>query len=55
MPGIGAQGGSVEDVVALGLNQANQDLIINAARSIIFSHNPAHATEKLRNEINQYR
>ena len=55
VPGIGAQGGSVEEVVKAGINVQKKGLIINSARGIIFSENPAEEARKLRDEINAYR
>lgn len=55
VPGIGAQGGSVAEVVPAGLNKAGKGLIINSSRGIIFSDNPAQAARELRDAINQYR
>lgn len=55
VPGIGAQGGSVEAVVQAGLDSKGKGLIINSARGIIFSDDPAREAKKLRDEINQYR
>lgn len=55
VPGVGAQGGNVEDVVKSGLNSKGNGLIINSARGIIFSDNPAREAVKLKDEINLYR
>lgn len=62
VPGVGAQGGSVESFVKAGKNSKNAGLIINASRSIIFASTsedfPQKAreeAEKLRHEINLYR
>jgi len=55
VPGIGAQGGSVKEVMESGLDSNGQGLMINSARGIIFSDNPAEASKALRDEINQYR
>jgi orotidine-5'-phosphate decarboxylase len=52
IPGIGAQGGSVQQVVTAGLNRYGAGLIIAASRSIIFAADPAQAARKLRDEIN---
>lgn len=52
VPGVGAQGGSVEDVMSSGRDENGQGLIINSARGIIFNENPAQATKALRDEIN---
>lgn len=43
VPGVGAQGGSLEEVLAAGLNKQQQGLLINLARSVIFSANPSEA------------
>jgi orotidine-5'-phosphate decarboxylase len=55
VPGIGAQGGSVKDIVESGLNSRKNGMIINSARGIIFSENPKLEAKKLRDEINLYR
>lgn len=55
VPGVGAQGGSVKDVVKAGLNSAKKGLIINSSRGIIFSSDPGAEARKLRDEINEYR
>ena len=54
VPGIGAQGGSVEAVVKNGRNTFGTGLIISASRSIIFSDNPREAAKALQNEIQSY-
>ena len=41
VPGIGVQGGSVNQVINAGLNSDKRGLIINAARSVIFTADPA--------------
>lgn len=55
IPGIGAQGGNLEQTVKNGLNTTQKGMIINSARGIIFSDNPANAAEELRTAINVYR
>ena len=55
VPGIGAQGGSVKEVMAAGPNSLGKGLIINAGRSIIYADDPVSAARSLRDEINQYR
>lgn len=55
VPGIGAQGGSIEAVVKAGLNSTGKGLIISASRSVIFSDDPADEASKLNDEINRYR
>lgn len=55
VPGIGAQGGSVEQVVRSGLAKDNRSLIINSSRGIIFSENPGQEAKRLKEEINYWR
>jgi orotidine-5'-phosphate decarboxylase len=55
VPGVGAQGGNVEAVVAAGIDAGGIGLIINSARGIIFSDDPALAARTLRDEINAAR
>lgn len=52
VPGIGAQGGSIEEVVEAGLDSTWRGLIIHAARSIIFAEDPHQAAMQTRDEIN---
>lgn len=54
VPGIGAQGGEIEAMLAAGLNSSHGGLIINSSRGVIYSENPRQAAETLRNQINQY-
>ena len=55
VPGIGTQGGDVENTVKAGQDRAGKGLIINASRSIIFADDPAEAARSLRDQINQCR
>ncbi len=55
VPGIGAQGGDVEQTIRAGLNQQGRGLIINSSRGIIFADDPALAAMRLRDEINRFR
>lgn len=62
VPGVGAQGGDVEKIVKAGKNSKGAGMIINSSRGIIFASDgedfaqaARRETEKLRNEINQYR
>jgi len=52
VPGIGAQGGNVDEVVSAGLDSSGRGLIIHAGRSIIFAANPRTAARQTRDEIN---
>jgi len=62
VPGVGAQGGKVKDIVEAGMTDDHTGLIINASRSIIYASPDADfadaarkAAQKLRDEINTYR
>lgn len=55
VPGIGAQGGDVNAVVAAGLDARGKGLIISASRSVLFSDDPAVAAKRHRDEINAAR
>ncbi|MEL6310303.1 MAG: orotidine-5'-phosphate decarboxylase [Chloroflexota bacterium] len=55
VPGIGVQGGNVQQTVTQGMNSQRKGLIINSSRGIIFSENPARAAQELRDGINEYR
>jgi orotidine-5'-phosphate decarboxylase len=49
VPGIGAQGGSLAEVVAYGMN-AQCGLLVNSSRAIIYANNSAHFAEAARRE-----
>ncbi len=53
IPGIGAQGGEIKQVVQAGINNIGQGIIINSSRGIIFADNPREATLKLQREIQE--
>lgn len=55
VPGIGAQGGSIEQTVRYGVNSSGLGLIINSSRGVIFSDDPAKAARQLRDVINENR
>lgn len=55
IPGIGAQGGDIEQTVKAGLNSAKKGMIISSSRGIIFADNPGEAARELRDEINRER
>lgn len=62
VPGIGAQGGDVEETVKAGLDTEKRGMIINSSRGIIFASNrvdfaekAGHEANKLREAINKYR
>lgn len=51
VPGIGAQGGDLENTLKNGLNSKKQGLIISSSRSIIFAPDPRAAALKLHQDI----
>ena len=51
VPGVGAQGGDVEAVIAGGLDANGGGLLINASRSVIFAHDPAAEARATRDAI----
>ena len=62
VPGVGAQGGSVEDVIRYGCTKDGYGVMINASRSIIYASSgkdfadaARSETVKLKNEINFFR
>lgn len=55
VPGVGAQGGDVEQTVRAGANAQGRGMIINSSRGIIFAEDPAEAARRLRDDINQFR
>lgn len=55
VPGIGAQGGTVEEAVNAGLDASGRGLIIHSARGIIFSDDPRASALQMRDEINTAR
>lgn len=62
IPGVGAQGGSVKEVVENGINSIGAGLIISASRSVIyasggddFADAARQEAQKMRDEINKYR
>jgi orotidine-5'-phosphate decarboxylase len=51
VPGVGAQGGSIEATLRAG----GEHLIVNSARDIIYNENPRQRATEVRDEINKYR
>ncbi|WP_319476010.1 orotidine-5'-phosphate decarboxylase [Marispirochaeta aestuarii] len=54
-PGIGAQGGSVEEAVAAGLARSGSRLLPVVARGVSGAKDPAAAARKFRDDINRAR
>ena len=55
VPGIGAQGGQLDSVLAAGQNSAGLGLIINSSRAVIFADDPAASAASLCAAINACR
>ena len=51
VPGVGAQGATVEPVVRAGVDSAGRGLLVNASRSVIFAEDPAAEARGLRDAI----
>ncbi len=55
VPGVGRQGGDLEQVINVGLDSEKKGLILNSSRGIIFADDPSQAANKLKNDINTFR
>lgn len=55
VPGIGAQGGDLEEALAAGLDEEGLGLIISASRSVIYAADPRSVVIELRDRINRGR
>lgn len=55
VPGVGAQGGALEDAVRAGRDRQGRGILINSSRDIIFSGDPAGAALRLRDTIDAAR
>lgn len=53
IPGIGAQGGDLENTIKNGKNSKNQGIIISSSRGIIFAPDPRQATQTLNSQIQE--
>lgn len=53
VPGIGAQGGDLENTIKNGLDSNKQGLIISSSRAIINAPDPRKATEDLNSQIQE--
>jgi uridine monophosphate synthetase len=55
LPGVGAQGGDLEDSLAVGLRRDGLGLLVNSSRGIIYAPEPRAAARQLRDQINSLR
>jgi orotidine-5'-phosphate decarboxylase len=51
VPGIGAQGGRIDDVIRAGLDRSGRGLLLNVSRSVIQHRDPGSAARSLRDAI----
>jgi len=51
VPGVGAQGGDIAEVMRAGADRHGRGLIINASRSVIFADDPGTEARRLRDAI----
>ncbi|MGB9883669.1 MAG: orotidine-5'-phosphate decarboxylase [Microgenomates group bacterium] len=51
VPGVGAQGGDIKQVLQAGLNKKGQGLIINVSRNVIFDKDPRGQLKHLTSNI----
>lgn len=54
-PGIGAQGGDLQEALAAGLNASGSGLIVPVSRGVIYAADPRATAKKLRDDINAAR
>jgi uridine monophosphate synthetase len=55
VPGIGVQGGAVDEVISTGLRADGMGLILNAARGVTLAEDHGAAARQIRDEINHAR
>jgi len=55
IPGVGAQGGVLADVLRAGLRSDGRGVLINSSRGIMYADDPRHAAANLRDRINEIR
>lgn len=53
LPGVGAQGGKLEDVVDVFEKNSNNNYIINVSRALIYCDSTTEFPQKIKNEIEQ--
>lgn len=55
VPGVGAQGGNIDDVVKYGCTQDSFGVVINASRSVLYASNGKDFADAARNEATKLR
>lgn len=54
-PGVGLQGGDIEQILKNGLTKEKSGIIISASRSVLYAENPRQEALRLRDQINSFR
>ncbi len=54
VPGVGAQGGDIHEVLQAGLSANKSDLLINVSRTILFANDPKSEAVKLTKIMKEY-
>ena len=54
-PGVGAQGGNLDEALAAGLNDLGSGMIVPVSRSILYAENPQLSAKTIRTQINSRR
>ena len=54
VPGVGEQGGDLEAVLQMGVNQQGKGLVINSSRGVIFADDPGAEVGKLSKLMNSF-
>ncbi|MCS7286448.1 MAG: orotidine-5'-phosphate decarboxylase [Anaerolineae bacterium] len=55
LPGVGAQGGDLEEALAAGLAEPEGRVVVNVSRDVIYAENPRQAAAEYRERINRTR
>lgn len=54
LPGVGAQGGSIEDVVKIFSEKKNKNYLINISRALIYPDHSEHFSKAVYNSLKKY-
>lgn len=54
LPGVGAQGGSLEEVASVFYHSKNNKFLVNISRSLLYSDNSKNFHSKVKDQINNY-
>jgi uridine monophosphate synthetase len=51
LPGVGAQGGALEEALAAGLREDGLGIVVSSSRGVIYADDPRQAAQELRQQI----